>query len=295
LAEVTKGRVFVASPGDVEDERGQMVGVVNELNQSLGELLNISVELVRWDTHAYAAPGPIQPNITEQIGDYDIMVGIMWKRFGTPTQTAGSGTEEEFRIAHARWEREGKPHIMFYFCEAGVSTRMSSEEMQQLQKVNSFREEITRENLTFSYENRAEFDNVVRPQLVKVLNAKFSKKALDEFKGKRDSAVDRAGYDAAFQALFNAPRKTKAYLRSLGKPKSLATVSNVALESAWWEASEKLTNIGETDLAKRCMVKSLGWQDGKLWSLPDFSDVAIDVDAVLAEGVKRWGLNAPES
>jgi hypothetical protein len=34
--------------------------------------------------------------ILDQIGQYDLFVGIMWRRFGTPTGVAGSGTEQEF-------------------------------------------------------------------------------------------------------------------------------------------------------------------------------------------------------
>jgi hypothetical protein len=294
LEAITKVRVFVASPGDVVDERRQMVDVVTELNQTLGPILNLSIELVRWDTHAYAAPGPIQPNITEQIGDYDILVGIMWKRFGTRTQVAGSGTEEEFRIAHENWGRDGKPHIMFYFCEAPLSPRMSSEEMQQLQNVNSFRAEISRENLTFSYESHADFAKLVRPQLINVLNAKFSKKVLDEYKEKRDNAVDRKKYDDAFDSLFKAARKTRAYLRSLGTPESWDDITNEELSGLWGEAYKQLTDIGERDLAARCMVKSLGWEDGTLWGAPNYIDMPIDVDTVFTEALSTWQRNAPE-
>jgi hypothetical protein len=34
-----------------------------------------------------------------RIEDADVVVGIFWKRFGTPTLDAGSGTEHELRHA----------------------------------------------------------------------------------------------------------------------------------------------------------------------------------------------------
>ena len=38
-----------------------------------------------------------QQIINSQVSDeYDIFIGILWTRFGTPTERAGSGTEEEF-------------------------------------------------------------------------------------------------------------------------------------------------------------------------------------------------------
>ncbi|WP_462074860.1 hypothetical protein [Nitrospira sp. CMX1] len=55
--------------------------------------------------------------INDQIGEYDIFIGIMWRRFGTPTGVAGSGTEGEFRIAYKRWQENPQIALMFYFCQ----------------------------------------------------------------------------------------------------------------------------------------------------------------------------------
>ena len=44
--------------------------------------------------------------INDQIGKYDIFLGVMWRRFGTPTGVAESGTEEEFRRALELWAQE---------------------------------------------------------------------------------------------------------------------------------------------------------------------------------------------
>ncbi|HEY5871461.1 MAG TPA: formylglycine-generating enzyme family protein [Candidatus Tectomicrobia bacterium] len=44
-----------------------------------------------------------------------MLLGIFWKRFGTPTADAGSGTEHEFLRACAAWQQHGRPQIMVYF------------------------------------------------------------------------------------------------------------------------------------------------------------------------------------
>lgn len=55
---------------------------------------------------------------------YDIFVGIMWRRFGTETKVAGSGTEEEFPIAYRSWEEQRKLlELVFYFCQAVAPPR----------------------------------------------------------------------------------------------------------------------------------------------------------------------------
>jgi hypothetical protein len=112
LTQVRKVRIFVASPGDLESERNQLFKVVTELNLTISAIApekGVVLELVRWETNA--APGlGVDPQkvVNEQIGDYDIFVGMMWKRMGTPTTTAQSGTEEEFQRAY---EKVGEKQI----------------------------------------------------------------------------------------------------------------------------------------------------------------------------------------
>lgn len=115
--QVSRIRVFVASPGDVEAERRALTGVVQDVNLILTALVPDSavLELVKWETHVHPELGRPQGVITDQIGDYDVLIGMMWRRFGTPSTVAASGTEEEVRDAYARWENSGSPRVMFYF------------------------------------------------------------------------------------------------------------------------------------------------------------------------------------
>jgi hypothetical protein len=93
--------IFVASPNDVVDERTKLEEVINELNITWSRNIGLRFDLVRWETHAFPGIGDDpQDVINEQIpDDYDIFIGIMWCRFGTPTGRAGSGTAEEFQRA----------------------------------------------------------------------------------------------------------------------------------------------------------------------------------------------------
>src|SRR5689334_2154747 len=112
-------RIFAGSPGDVEKEKESLAGVIDELNRTISSLVPHKptlLELITWKTHTYPAGGRPQGVINMQIGDYDIFLGIMWKRFGTPTGEALSGTEEEYTRAFENWKKSGKPHLMFYFC-----------------------------------------------------------------------------------------------------------------------------------------------------------------------------------
>jgi len=87
-------RVFLASPGDTKNERRVAEKVISELNRTVGSRDGFSLVLLKWETNTYASVGTYsQEVINRQIGDFDIFIGIMWKKFGTPTKVAGSGSE----------------------------------------------------------------------------------------------------------------------------------------------------------------------------------------------------------
>ena len=136
-------KVFVASPQDVAEERGAFEEVVRELNSTWADTLGIRLDVVRWETHT--APGfgkDPQDVINNQISDaYDIFVGIMWTRFGTPTPRAGSGTEEEFLQAYDRYkEDQSSIEIMFYFKTTPVSP--VDLDPNQLRAISEFRSKL---------------------------------------------------------------------------------------------------------------------------------------------------------
>ena len=164
--------VFIASPGDVQRERDSLQGVVNELNRTFDVLLprsGIRVELLRWETDASPDLGRPQEIINSQIKDYDIFIGIFWKRFGTPTGKAASGTEEEFQIAFKNWKNSGRPRIMLYFNIAPIRPAQSSEEIEQLSKLVEFKERLREMGLTWDYDGDSLFTDTICPHLIKVI------------------------------------------------------------------------------------------------------------------------------
>jgi hypothetical protein len=197
-------RIFVSSPSDVESERNQLTKVVSDLNATITSVAiekGISLELLKWETHTTPAlnPGGAQGVVTQQIGTYDLLIGIMWKRFGTPTPRCGSGTEEEFRVAYESWNRTRTPEIMFYFCQAPFPLPRDQEELNQLQKVAAFRNELSQKGLLGEYEDRDSFADVARAHLNLVLGRIFStasaqREAMQRISStamEKDSAVER--------------------------------------------------------------------------------------------------------
>ena len=163
-----KIRVFVASPSDVREERDRLCRVVDELNRTVGSEKNVIIELVRWETHTAPGMGRPQDVINSQIGPYDIFVGIMWKRFGTPTEASSSGTEEEFDLAFSSWRISGKPRIMFYFNRARYFLN-TVEEAEQVRRGLEFRGRLEKQALVWTFDGADDFEQAVRQHLQKIL------------------------------------------------------------------------------------------------------------------------------
>src|SRR6266700_2001210 len=165
-------RVFVASPSDVAGERDTLAKLLADINDVLAYLApekGLSLELVRYETHSYPDIGAPQDVINREIPiDYDIFIGIMWKRTGTPTATAPSGTIEEFQRACERRKQGSLPLIMFYFCAQPMPVPTSAE-LEQLTEVVKFRNQLASQGLTASYPSHAEFGDHVRGGLLRAI------------------------------------------------------------------------------------------------------------------------------
>jgi len=71
----------------------------------------------------------------------------MWRRFGTPTGVAGSGTEEEFDHALRAWRRSRQPRMLCYFSRAPWEPPETIEQATQLLKVTQFRSQVEGQGL----------------------------------------------------------------------------------------------------------------------------------------------------
>lgn len=166
-------KVFVASPSDVVEERNALAKLIADINDVLAYLApekSLTLELVRYETHSYPDIGAPQDVINREIPvDYDIFIGVMWKRLGTPTATDPSGTVEEFHRACARRKHSSLPRIMFYFCDEHIPIPEADEDLDQLRQVIKFRKELDSQGLTSSYPAHAQFAENVRGGLLRAI------------------------------------------------------------------------------------------------------------------------------
>ncbi|OLT59536.1 ATP-binding protein [Moorena bouillonii] len=161
-------KIFLASPSDVSRERKYLEEVVEEINRTTALSKGVRLEVVRSEKNAYPSFGQAgQAALNSQIGNmegYELFVGIMWNRLGTPTPRAESGTVEEYERAVAAFEQDGKPDIWFYFREAAASLNSESE-LEQRMKVLAFKKKVQSKALTHDYKKPIDFRNRFRQGL----------------------------------------------------------------------------------------------------------------------------------
>ena len=139
---ISEIKCFIASPNDTTKERNVCEEVFEEINNGIGKVYGFRLSSLRWEKDIYPGIGEYgQDVINNQIdGNYDLFIGIMKTRFGTPTPNAGSGTEEEFDIAYTKYQDGEINHIFFYFGNPTVS--FDSIDYLQLSKVKEFRKKV---------------------------------------------------------------------------------------------------------------------------------------------------------
>lgn len=164
-------KCFIASPGDVSEEREACEKVFEDINNSLGKILGFKLSSLRWENDIYPGVGEYgQQVINEQVdGNYDLFIGIMKTRFGTPTPQAGSGTEEEFNNAYEKYKNGEIDNIFFYFGNPSVSPYEI--DYVQFQKVKDFRKRIGEQGvLHMEFVNTEDFEEKLKQDLTNYFN-----------------------------------------------------------------------------------------------------------------------------
>ena len=136
---------FLASPGDLEEERKAIRDVVDEFNRLWADDLGYQVDLVGWE-ETVAGYGRPQHLINQDVDRCDLFIGMIWKRWGTPPDSEGnfsSGFEEEFQRSMDRRERTGRPQVSLFFKE--IPEEFMTDPGDDLKRVLQFKETVMAE------------------------------------------------------------------------------------------------------------------------------------------------------
>jgi hypothetical protein len=157
-------KVFLASPGDLQDERRIAKSIVDEFNNLWADPLGYHVELVGWEdtVSVYGRP---QETINQDLRRCEYFIGMMWRRWGTPPARKGrytSGFEEEFRLSMESRASDGRPEISLFF--KNVDENQLRDPGDELKKVLAFKKEIiSKKTLLFeTFDGAADIGEKIR-------------------------------------------------------------------------------------------------------------------------------------
>jgi len=196
-------KCFIASPSDTGKEREICDKVFKEINETIGDIFSFRIESLKWENDVRPSLGKEgQAIINDQIGDkYDLFIGIMYKKFGTKTSKAGSGTEEEFNNAYERFKRKEKLEIMFYFNDK-APTILSEIDPTELQKVNDFKSKLQGLGIYSKYIGVDDFEEKLRKHLSKYFIEQFKNNASTD-KTITDELINKEALRKIFQKKLN--------------------------------------------------------------------------------------------
>lgn len=160
-------KALIASPSDTEKEREACEKIFNEINSGLGKIYDFRIESQKWekDVRPTIKNQDAQSAIFNQIGeDYNIFIGIMNKKFGSPTPRAFSGTEEEFNAAFDRYKEKKDIEIVFYFNDEPPES-MSELNPSEWTKITDFRKRLEPLGIYGIYNGVYDFEEKVRKNL----------------------------------------------------------------------------------------------------------------------------------
>ncbi len=283
-------KCFIASPSDTEKERKVCDKVFNEINGSMGGQHNFRVESVKYEEDARSSFGKSpQKIINDQLSnDYQLFIGIMFTKFGSPTDDYKSGTEEEFYMALDKREKDNDIEIMFYFNDEPISP--SEIDNEQAQKVKEFRNLISDNGLYLKYKGVAEFEEKLRKGLMKFFSEKQGKSLNSNHFDVSSELKDRL--NDSLSTFSNQPSvwvEPELFKKDIDDEKIRIKIADI-VKAPYSIAIDAPPQFGMTCLSH--YLVSEAWNKGSLWVYLDMNTISIhpDINKIVNRELKKLRL-----
>ncbi|MCH8275522.1 MAG: tetratricopeptide repeat protein [Armatimonadetes bacterium] len=159
-SDVKQYRVFIASPGGLQEERKKFREVVNGYTESDALPRGVLFTPVRWEETLGGIGGP-QTFINKEIRECDFFLLLLWDRWRSRPDSSGqhkhsSHTEEEYHLALDCYKDGELPMCQVIAFFKAVDARQMSDPGEELKKVLDFKGNFDRDETIF-YET---FDHI---------------------------------------------------------------------------------------------------------------------------------------
>jgi hypothetical protein len=160
-------KVFISYPQDVEKEKQLAIEACDTVARIFAT--RIVLEVVEWKRNTVPLITGVgaQSVINDQIkDDYDIYLGIFWKRFGEKQPNGLTPTEEEFEKAFNRYEKTKKPLISVYF----KTDDPHDNQDEQALALRNFKDRVKKLGLYFDFKEGNFKDKIIHDVGYKIEN-----------------------------------------------------------------------------------------------------------------------------
>lgn len=185
-----KLRIFISSPGDVQQERLIAKKVIVNLNKIYSRY--VELETIMWEDLPLEATTSFQEGINYFLENspIDIAIFILWSRLGSKLGQSFkkpdgseymSGTEYEFDMMYALWEQTKRPKIMVYVKDTepqftgGSNLGDIKEALEQRARLQSFIEENFKDRETgtnyayWQFDKQQTFEERLKTHLTRLI------------------------------------------------------------------------------------------------------------------------------
>lgn len=187
-----KLRIFISSPGDVQQERMIAKRVISNLSRVYQDY--VILEPILWEDLPLEATGSFQGGIDYFLNQspIDIAVFILWSRLGTKLGSSflrndgseyDSGTEYEFDMMYTLWKQTKQPKIMVYVKDTEPQLVGSSSHIKELLKqkdqLQQFIEEKFKDRETgtnyayWQFDKQQTFEERLRTHLTRLIKERI--------------------------------------------------------------------------------------------------------------------------
>ena len=136
--------LLISCPSDVSEYVDILEREVNHFNNFWGRTNNVIIRTRHWSKDAYSEFGSYpQELLNKQIVDSsDMAIGVFWTRFGSPTESYGSGTEEEIERMISM-----NKQVFLYFLDKPINP--SKIDHTQYKKIEQFMDKYKNKGIYF--------------------------------------------------------------------------------------------------------------------------------------------------
>lgn len=155
--------LLISCPGDIKEELDHIKRAIENFNDLYADQ-GIIIRPRYWVNSAYPQSGGRPQSLLNKqfVEECDAAVALFWTRFGTPTDSYGSGTEEEIEIMLSTGKQ-----VFLYFSEVPVSP--SKIDQEQYKKVQAFKEKYVDRGIYWTYDSPQKFFELFTMHLPKFL------------------------------------------------------------------------------------------------------------------------------